>query len=107
MTNIAKALIGTRRIPIRITGVRPGEKLHEIMVFEEEIRHCFKCGSYYDIIPMLPELAGKRGAPTSALKRGFSSADNLLSLAGTVKLLRQHRLMVKDGKLRENGELLR
>ncbi len=105
--NIAKALIGTRAISTHITGVRPGEKMHEIMVSEEEIHHCVKRGAYYAIMPMLPELAGKRGHPANALKREFSSADKVLSLAGTVKLLKQHKLMVGAGSPHEDGELLR
>ncbi len=60
--NIAKALIGARRIPIRVTGVRPGEKLHEILVSEEEVHHCVKRGDYYAIRPMLPELRGGKAA---------------------------------------------
>jgi FlaA1/EpsC-like NDP-sugar epimerase len=105
--DIAKALIGTRKIPTKVTGIRPGEKMHEIMVSEEEIHHCVKRGDYYAITPMLPELAGKRRAPANALKREFSSADNILSLAGTVKLFQQHKLMVDMGGLHEDGELLR
>src|SRR4051812_49359814 len=38
--NIAKSLIGKQRIGIRMTGVRPGEKLHEVLVSEEEVHHC-------------------------------------------------------------------
>jgi FlaA1/EpsC-like NDP-sugar epimerase len=104
--NIAKALIGNRKIPTKITGVRPGEKLHEIMVSEEEVHHCVKRGAWYAIRPMLPELTAKLKAETNALKREFSSADNVLSLAGTVKLLKQHRLMPGDAGA-EDGELLR
>ncbi len=105
--NIAKALIGARKIPTRVTGIRPGEKMHEIMVSEEEIHHCVKRGAYYAITPMLPELAGKRRGPANALTREFSSADNILSLADTVKLLKQHQLMVDMGRPHEAGELLR
>ena len=36
MVNVAAALIGHREIPIKVTGIRPGEKIHEIMVSEEE-----------------------------------------------------------------------
>ena len=59
--NLAKALIGKRKIAIKITGIRPGEKLHEIMVSEEEVNHCVKRGEYYVIKSMLPELkSGER-----------------------------------------------
>jgi FlaA1/EpsC-like NDP-sugar epimerase len=104
--NIAKALIGNRKIATKITGVRPGEKLHEIMVSEEEVHHCVKRGAWYAIRPMLPELTAKAKAEPNALKREFSSADTVLSLAGTVKLLKQHRLMPGDSGL-DDGELLR
>lgn len=105
--NIAKVLIGSRRIRTKITGVRPGEKLHEIMVSEEEIHHCVRRGAYYAITPMLPELAGNRSARTNTLKREFSSADNVLSLEATAALLKKHRLLVGDGGPVEDGELLR
>ena len=105
--NIAKALIGSRRIQTKVTGVRPGEKLHEIMVSEEEVHHCVKRGAYFAIKPMLPELASKQGAKPNALKREFSSADNVLSLASTVKLLKQHQLMFGAPSLTKDRELLR
>src|ERR1700704_2361083 len=54
--NIAKALIGSRAIEIKIIGVRPGEKIHEILVSEEEAHRTVARGSYYVILPMLPEL---------------------------------------------------
>ena len=104
--NIAKALIGSRRLPIRITGVRPGEKLHEVMVSEEEVHHCEQRGGYYAIRPMLPELRGGNAPGKNALSREYSSGDNVMSLAATVKLLKRTRLMVEDQAHRD-GELLR
>ncbi len=94
--NIAKALIGARRVPIRVTGVRPGEKLHEIMVSEEEVHHCVRRGDYYVIRPMLPELRGGKAREKNALAKEYSSGDNVLNLAATVKLLKRTRLMVED-----------
>ncbi len=107
VVNIAKALIGKRHIPLKITGVRPGEKLHEILVSEEEVHHCIKRGRYYAIRPMLPELREKDGATRDVLKKEYSSGDNVLSLAETVKLLKQSQLMVEDRDISQGEELLR
>jgi FlaA1/EpsC-like NDP-sugar epimerase len=105
--NIAKALIGSRRIPIKITGVRPGEKLHEVLVSEEEVHHCVKRGDYYTIRPMLPELRAEKAREANALSREYSSGDNVLNLAETVKLLKHGRLLVEDRDAAPAGELLR
>lgn len=108
--NVAKALIGERRIEIRFTGVRPGEKVHEILVSEEEINHCVKRQGYYAILPMLPELAGATKEP-NALQKEFSSADDVLDFDATLELLRKHDLLVADENpmlaAAPGGELLR
>jgi UDP-glucose 4-epimerase len=104
--NVAKALIEWRDIPIKVTGIRPGEKMHEIMVSEEECQHVTKRGNYYVILPMLPELhdpSEKRHRMASE----FSSEDHVISLEETVSLLREHQLMVGEAKLTEAGELIR
>ena len=104
--NLARALIGKRRVHTRVIGVRPGEKMHEIMVSEEEAHHCVRRGKYFAILPMLPELAAaKQERP--ALSREFSSADKVLDYQGTVRLLKRHRLMVEDVKSTNLRELLR
>jgi UDP-glucose 4-epimerase len=63
--NIAKALIGKRSVEMKLVGIRPGEKMHEIMVSEEEAHHCVKRGNYYAILPMLPELAARSSASSA------------------------------------------
>jgi FlaA1/EpsC-like NDP-sugar epimerase len=105
--NLAKALIGKRPIKTKITGIRPGEKMHEIMVSDEEAHHCVKRGNYYAILPMLPELTARGAKPRPALNREFSSGDSVLDLAGTVALLKRHRLMVDDVESGSGLELLR
>jgi FlaA1/EpsC-like NDP-sugar epimerase len=103
--NIARALIGKRRIQLQEFGIRPGEKMHEILISEEEVNHCVRRGDYYAILSMLPELR-RGGSERNALKKEFSSADTVLSLKGTAALLRRHGLMPEDAR-REEGELLR
>jgi len=105
--NIAKALIGNRNIEIKITGIRPAEKMHEIMVSEEEATRCVKRGNYYAIRPMLPELLDTSVPHVNALNKEFSSADTVLDLSGTSALLKKHGLMVEDVDLHNSGELLR
>ena len=84
--NIAKAMIGDRNSPIRITGIRPGEKIHEIMVSEEEAYRTEEAGSYYAIRSMLPEIAGKEKF-NPALTGEYSSEKSVVNLEDTRKLL--------------------
>lgn len=104
--NIAKALIGTRNIATKVTGIRPGEKMHEIMVSEEEAHHCVRRGDYFAILPMLPELQSGKPGDSAELEKEFSSGDDVLSLEGTIALLAKHRLMPED-VMGKSAELLR
>ena len=96
MLNIAKALIGGRNIKIKIIGVRPGEKLHEILVSEEEIHHCVDRKNYYAILPMLPELYTSDNSKKNILKKELSSSNNILDYEQTVNLLKTNKLMIED-----------
>lgn len=96
--NIAKALIGDKNIKIEIIGIRPGEKIHEILISEEEYHHTVKRGDYYAISSMLPELRNKREKESLILNKELSSADNVLSLSETTKLLEKHSLLEISAK---------
>ena len=72
--DLAQALIDSRDIPIMFTGMRPGEKIHEIMVSEEECQRTVLRGDYYVICPMLPECRPERPA-SPVLTSEYSSAD--------------------------------
>lgn len=106
--NIARALIGDRQIPLKIVGIRPGEKMHEIMISEEEIHHAHRVGNYYAIRSMLPEIGQYWEGKASELKKEYSSGDEVLNLTETIALLRGHGLMNISAKDEFNGsELLR
>ncbi len=105
VVNVAKALIGSRDVPIELVGVRPGEKVHEIMVSEEECHHCVKRGEYYAILSMLPELR-TNGASDAGLSKEFSSEDSVVSLEETVALLERHGLLVEQVDSEAGGEML-
>ena len=97
VTHIAKALIGERPIETRIIGIRPGEKVHEILISDEEAYRAVERGAHYVILPMLPELLnGQNGV--RALSNEYSSADNVMSLEETTRLLRKHQLMPESGR---------
>lgn len=104
--NIAKALIGKRAIPIKIIGIRPGEKMHEIMVSEEERYYTVKRGNYYAIAPMLPELQRNMSNDHLVLSKEFSSEDTVLNLENTAALLARHNLLTDELVLAEGSEVL-
>ncbi len=104
--DIARALIGNRKIDIKITGIRPGEKMHEIMVSEEEANHCIKKDNYYAILSMLPELSDNSTELKNALSKEFSSGDSVLDLEGTIELLDRNKLRLEDN-FSQTEELLR
>jgi UDP-glucose 4-epimerase len=103
--DIAAVLIGGRPIETVITGIRPGEKVHEILVSEEECHRTVDRGDYYAILPILPEVRVD-GAIIPALQGEYSSAENVMSQADLADLLARHQLRVEDN-LVQVGELLR
>lgn len=105
MTDIAKILIGDRKIETKVIGIRPGEKIHESLISEEESVRAIKRGEYYAIQAMLPELENKASEP-SPLKGEYSSGMDVLSLEETEKLLRHHNLLIGQ-KVEFEGEMLR
>jgi len=93
--HIATALIGRRAIETRIVGIRPGEKVHETLVSDEEAHRTVERGAYYAILPMLPELCRRDSVPVPLTKE-YSSADDVMSLEETARLMRDERLMPED-----------
>jgi UDP-glucose 4-epimerase len=79
ITDLAKAVMGEKDLAIVYSGIRPGEKIHEIMVSEEECFRTKELGDYYVIMPVLPELRAD-GEFEPALSREYSSKDNNLSV---------------------------
>lgn len=56
IVDIATEMCAGLHIKILNTGIRPGEKMHEIMVSDEEAAYTIEHDKYYSILPMLPEL---------------------------------------------------
>lgn len=100
VSHIARALIGKRKIETVITGIRPGEKVHEVLVSEEEVHRTVERGSRYAILPILPELAGDVPR-VPALEREYSSQTDVMTLERTEALLRRHRMMPEDAETEE------
>jgi len=75
---LVEVMIGDRKIDIKVVGVRPGEKIHEILVSEEEIPRTIKRGDYYVICPVLPKIR-KVKIERLVMSRELSSADNTMS----------------------------
>jgi UDP-glucose 4-epimerase len=86
VVDLAQVLINGREVPIVYTGIRPGEKIHEIMVSEEECYRTIERGGYYVICPMLPELRS-HSIEKPALSGEYSSANVTLDHAGLRELL--------------------
>lgn len=105
--NLAKALVSNRPIEIKVVGIRPGEKTHEIMISEEEYPRAVRRGDWYVIPSVLPELYSESifGSPAGFTSE-YSSADQPLSLQATVELLKQNKLSIGDWNTTLDGEML-
>jgi FlaA1/EpsC-like NDP-sugar epimerase len=106
VVDIAAALIGDRNVETVITGIRPGEKLHEIMVSDEEAPRTISRGRWYAIRAMLPELAGEPVADPP-LRGEYSSESPTMTPAETLELLTRYQLLLDDVAEGEAVELLR
>jgi UDP-glucose 4-epimerase len=107
MVDVARALIGDREIETVVTGIRPGEKVHEILISEEEGHRSVDRGRFYAIRPVLPELHGEP-EPAAKLPGEYSSGDDVMSYDEVVELLTRQNLMIRDQAAEPDGvELLR
>jgi UDP-glucose 4-epimerase len=77
VVDMATALMGDREVPITYTGIRPGEKLHEVLVSEEECSRTYRDGTHYIVDPVLPELRPDRAGQHHLLREYVSSEGNL------------------------------
>ncbi len=104
VTDIAKILIGSRDIETKVTGIRPGEKLHEILISEEEALRSFKRNDYYVISSILPEITTATehiGEEADFKGPEYSSASNVMSEEDLLRLMKKYNLTLED-----NFELL-
>jgi UDP-glucose 4-epimerase len=92
IVDLASALIGDRPIETRVTGIRPGEKIHEILVSEEERFRTVERGEFLAILPILPDL--RQGVQVDdPLPVEFSSEHHLIDRDTLATLLEQHGLL--------------
>jgi FlaA1/EpsC-like NDP-sugar epimerase len=78
IVDLARAMIGGRDIEVKVTGIRPGEKIHEVLISYEESARTSERGGYYVIAPMLPELASAAPSGDGELWQ-YSSGDTPLA----------------------------
>jgi UDP-glucose 4-epimerase len=102
--DIANVLIGDRPIKTQFTGIRPGEKTHEILVSEEEAFRTFSREKHYVIEPLLPELR-KPHRGSDPIGGEYSSADTLMTAEETAALVAAKGLMLPA--LSTTAELIR
>ncbi|MEN9644806.1 MAG: hypothetical protein RL238_1475 [Actinomycetota bacterium] len=95
VVDVATTLIGDRSIDVREIGIRPGEKVHETLVSEEEAARTHQSGDYLRIAPMLPQLTTTSSGP-SWDGGAYTSATDLLDLDGVRALLERHLLRIDD-----------
>jgi FlaA1/EpsC-like NDP-sugar epimerase len=95
VADVAAVLVGERPVTTETIGIRPGEKIHEILVSEEEASRTSDREQYYAIAPGLPELQGPESAEAHRTSE-FSSADNVLDREGVAELLKANKLTLDD-----------
>jgi FlaA1/EpsC-like NDP-sugar epimerase len=97
VVDVAQALIGDRSIDIEWVGIRPGEKVHEVLVSEEEAPRTRVRDGYLVIDPILPELRAA-SADEEFGDREYSSANDLMDVEAVAAFLREHKMTEEAAK---------
>lgn len=87
IVDVARALAGEREVEIDYIGIRPGEKLHEVLVSEEEAPRTLIRGDHLAIQPIVPELRDEHGPGEPFSEREFSSRDAVLDATEVGEML--------------------
>jgi len=83
--DIASVMIGFRKIDTRIDGIRPGEKMHEILISEVESSRTIAMDGYFVVTPKRQE------AP--ALCSDYISSEHLISREALAALFEKEGLL--------------
>ena len=89
--DVALSMIGDKKIPIKIVGIRPGEKVHEILISSEEMTHTSDSDNYYIIYPTLPELYKYNHVKSNFNE--YSSNTDIMNLSEINMLLECEKLL--------------
>jgi UDP-glucose 4-epimerase len=98
IVDVAAAMIGGRNIRTVVTGIRPGEKIDELLISNEESTRVQERGNFYVIAPMLPEIGSEPVTHTGPLWE-YSSGSNPLDAEGVRDLLAGHGLLDEQTSL--------
>ena len=106
VVDVARAVADDEAYPLVDTGIRPGEKIHEILVSEEEVGHTELRGDNLVILPILPELrAHEPSGEPLPFDGEYTSGGAPLPYAEVRALLESHRLTAATAP--EQGEIYR
>lgn len=92
---LADCLIGDRDIEVAEVGIRSGEKVHEILIAEDEAYRTIEKGGYYVILAALPELRNG-DVVDPVITHEYSSRDDLMDRDELAALLFRNRLLVEN-----------
>ena len=87
--DVAAALIGSKKIQVIESGIRPGEKMHEIMISEEESVRTISRGDYFAIKSILPEVSSVSTEPSIKFAE-INSSNYLMSTTEVNSFLEKH-----------------
>lgn len=107
MTDLAEVLIGERDIKWVETEIRPGEKLHEILISEDEGRRAFVRDGFYVIPSSLPEIVGDNTPDAAPLNMEYSSSTDIMSKEQLNALLEKNGLLLESVDYKNDDELIR
>lgn len=102
VVDVAYAVAEDAAYPLEITGIRPGEKVHEILASEEEAGYAVLRGEDLVVLPLLPELrAARAGDEPFPLPGEYTSAHPTLEPGDVAALLTANRLTRSTASGRE------
>jgi FlaA1/EpsC-like NDP-sugar epimerase len=102
VVDMARAVALDPDYPLYFTGIRPGEKIHEILVSEEEVAHSEKRRENLVILPILPELrVTEPDAEPLPFDGEYTSADDNLTYDEVADLLTHHGLTAETAPLQK------
>ena len=90
------------RNSVKITGIRPGEKIHEILITQDEAKNTFDLGKYYIILPhsaRQSKIYSKYLKYTHLADKQFVYSSNTNSEWLDVEIIK--KMMLKDDPIRK------